>query len=516
MNLSLLTDEELKIFLEKGIPSNVYRDIYKYNSKLAPKLKGFRPNTADKSIFVQTSMSLIKKEKNMTLIGILSKYYDNRKKLIKDNEIKLIKDGYPEYIAYSLSIVRGYDQTFLPIFFKLEGINEVQQKQIIDNEKNVTLIEEVCSMKVEKQLKERFDLLEKKIVQNNDDLNKTLESIKKEIQRINDIDEIDKSSIKSLNNKIFNLENNIVLKTSFDAIIKQISKETIQQIDNSFNKLADAESIINLQQQICELKKEIENYSLLNKDMDIIVDSFTNEEYKTIDDNIDYFIGDVIENIVSGNAFNTLKEYLIEIIYSNKPIVCSEKNAKILSEILSSIITGGNYYIVSVSNNCSDSKLMQKIDKIPNICGNKVIIIKNVLEVRNHQFILDYIKSRPSTEKYIFEISFDKEAYFMPIEYLEEFNFFFGNIKGEINYKYSYNFLNTNRKYITNIKYNKFLEAIGVKLLDKRIMNDKFYGILAYSIIPFVAINKEVETTELIEKLLDDDLYSKCEAVIHD
>ena len=77
MDVLGLSDEELKIFLEAGIPLRTYRAIYANSKTLAKKIKGFRINSAPLNIFVQASMTLIKKEKNSILIEFLSKFYED-------------------------------------------------------------------------------------------------------------------------------------------------------------------------------------------------------------------------------------------------------------------------------------------------------------------------------------------------------------------------------------------------------------------------------------------------------
>ena len=88
MNLLELNDKELKSFLEDGVPLELLRDIYVNTPKLAQKLKGFRPNKAAKQVLVNTSFSLIKTYKDIKLIGILTKFYDDNNNIIKESQKK--------------------------------------------------------------------------------------------------------------------------------------------------------------------------------------------------------------------------------------------------------------------------------------------------------------------------------------------------------------------------------------------------------------------------------------------
>ena len=86
MNLLELNDEELKSFLEDGVPLELLRNIYVNTPKLAQKLKGFRPNKAAKQVLVNTSFSLIKTQKDVKLIGILTSFYNDNNESIKKSQ----------------------------------------------------------------------------------------------------------------------------------------------------------------------------------------------------------------------------------------------------------------------------------------------------------------------------------------------------------------------------------------------------------------------------------------------
>ena len=61
MRLEDLNDEELRVFLE-GQSVQFLRDLFTNVNSLRDKLKGFRPNKADKTILVNTCFNLIKRE----------------------------------------------------------------------------------------------------------------------------------------------------------------------------------------------------------------------------------------------------------------------------------------------------------------------------------------------------------------------------------------------------------------------------------------------------------------------
>ena len=73
---------------EPNLESIQKRELHK---KLAQKLKGFRPNKAAKQVLVNTSYTLIRNQKDVKLIRILTKYYN-------DYNLK-IKEAQKEYYA---------------------------------------------------------------------------------------------------------------------------------------------------------------------------------------------------------------------------------------------------------------------------------------------------------------------------------------------------------------------------------------------------------------------------------
>lgn len=104
---------------------------------------------------------------------------------------------------------------------------------------------------------------------------------------------------------------------------------------------------------------------------------------------------------------------------------------------------------------------------------------------------------------------------FMPPEVIDEFNFFFGKLKNQyIEYKFSYDYVNEKRKPLTNGTFTHYIKAIGSQISDFNLMNVKYGGLLAYSIIPFISLHDDVETEELINKILDDKIRKECEAVL--
>lgn len=519
MNLLELNDDELRSFLEDGIPLNLLRDIYVNTPKLAQKLKGFRPNKADKQVLVNTSYSLIKLQKDVKLIRILTKYYNDYNLSIKDIQKKYEEQGYSESIAMAMSIEETTNDVFRPIYFKLEHFDETVQKTINENINMLNLIKTISSDTTKDSLKKALDKLNKSIESQLKSVNDNVEKLKKQIFECKAANESLKNYLKETKGNIGNI-NNEDLRYSIEEINKKFDvaiKKERESIEKNIESLIQNDVIVKLQKQIDFLKQNLERISSSISTNTFSISSIENQEYEEFDEYLSENIGDIIENIAKNNEFNALREYLVEIIYSKKPIIVSDKNHKLLANIISSTITGGNYYEVIVEDNCDFGQLISEIDKLKCTSNNKVIVLKNIINVQNFQKILDYIKTRPYNEKFLFVISYDREIQFLLPEILDYFNFFIGKFNStKISYKYAYSFKNDNRQAIKNKEFEKILNSLDISLENKEIMNIEYYGLLSYSIIPFKSIHDSIDVEDLINKIMNQNIRLKCEAILHD
>lgn len=364
---------------------------------------------------------------------------------------------------------------------------------------------------------DKIDALEKSIGMINDLIETYHKTIEERMKGLTKTVAHNEESLTIVTDTINDLGKVYVNQETLNSKISDMEKKTEKKISGTLEKSLERDTLINLQTQINDLKAKMQKIPETIKTNSITMSSIYNDDFEAMDEYLRENIGDVIEDLYQGEKFDVFREYLIEIIYSKKPIVALARNSIWLCEILASIISGGNYHILSFSSGSTDDELLEKIEAIPTVGGNKVVLIRNKFDVSDCGYILNYIKTRPFNEKFIFEMQYDKEAYFVPIEFLNTFNFFFGKANdSKIEYRYVYDFKNERKEPITNINYTNFLESIGISMVDKKIMNEKYYGLLAYSIIPFVAINLEVDIEELINKSLDHDIRMKCEAVLND
>lgn len=516
MNLLELNDNELKLFLEYGIPLNFLRYIYANTPK---KLNGFRPNKASQQILVNVSYNLIKNKKDVDLIGILTKYYNDNNSKIKEVQKKYETQGYSESIAMAMSIEESTKEIFRPIYFKLEHFDEDMQKKINENINMLTLIKTISSDIARNSLKKELDNLNKTFESQLKLINDNVEKLKKQISEYKVSNDKLKDDLKETKKTISNI-NNEDLRYSIEKVNEKYDvaiKKEKESIEKKIEHLFENDVVTRLQDQIDFLKQYIEKSNHQNSQKTFSINIFRNQEYEEFDEYLPENIGDIIENITKNSEFDALREYLVEIIYSKKPIIVSEKNYKLLSNIISSTITGGNYYEIVVEDNCDFGQLVSEVDDLKSTSNNKVVVFKNIINFQNYQRLLDYIKTRPFNEKFLFVIYYDKEIKFLAPEILDDFNFFIGNFNStKILYKYAYSFENDNRQAITNGEFDNTLNSLELSLGNNEIMNVNYYGLLIYSIIPFKSIHDSIDIEDLINKIMNQTIRSKCEAILHD
>ena len=519
MNLLELNDDELKSFLQCGIPLNILRNIYVNTPKLAQKLKGFRPNKAAQHVLVNTPYTLIRNQKDVKLIEILTKYYNDYNLKIKAIQKKYEEQGYSESIAMAMSIEESTNEIFRPIYFKLEHFDEVMQKKINENIHMLTLIKTISSNTIRDSLKNELDKLNKSIESQLKSVNDDIEKLKKQISEYYVANESLKDDLRETKQAINNI-NNEDLRRSIEEVNKKFDvtiKKEREEIEKKIESLVQNDIVMKLQDQIDFLKQNIEKSNNQNSQRTFSINIFENQEYEEFDEYLSENIGDIIENIAKNSEFDALREYLVEIIYSKKPIIVSEKNYELLANIISSIITGGNYYEIIAEDNCDFGQLISEVDNLKRTSNNKVVVFKNIINVQSYQRVLDYIKTRTFNEKFLFVISYDKEIQFLAPEILDDFNFFIGKFDSKkILYKYAYSFENDNRQAITNKEFDKTLNSLELSLDNKEIMNVNYYGLLSYSIIPFKSIHDSIDIEDLVNKILNQSIRLKCEAILHD
>ncbi|CCV65551.1 hypothetical protein BN85305300 [Paracholeplasma brassicae] len=516
MNILDLSDDDLKLFLEEGIPENIHRDLYVHNNKFAQKIKGFRPSKAPIAKLSSTSFNLIRKEKNNFIIKYYTNFYSSYKDDLELDIKKMIDEGYPDSVASSIAVKRAFSDKFLPIYFKLENISLDTQSKIIHDYKVLVLIEKILDRKLRQVLEDKNHLIEavqdmtKKMISDHiQDINKQISELSKNVER-------NMSSINNIKKNFDENDNHFTRNVTFQSKLSELENRTQEYINSTVDNLANIDLIRLMNERINELNEELNQ--LKNQTPKEFTHIYVrNDNYETMDDFLTDNIGDVIENLVKGDIFDVFREYLIEIVYSKKPIICSSRNSRFLTSIISSIMSGGNYHIITLNIDASTDKLIDFIEALPSIQGNKVILIKNKINVTDSEYILDYIMSRPVNEKYIFEITYEKEVLFMANEILDRYNFYFANIQeGKIDYNYLYQFDKNQRKSTIVSDYVKSLDEIGLNLKNKTLMNENFYGVFAFSIIPFLSIHNSVEKSELVDKLTTHSIRAKCEATFNE
>ena len=532
MDICELNSEKVKLFLKYCFTIDALKHLYNHSNQLKKYLRGFRVETIPEDYIINVTCNLIEKRKDLKLIDLFNKFYDESFKdnLYKEKE-KLIKDDFDDEVAYGIVIKKYVNKEFLNTFYEIENISEEKQRKFDEYSKMYSSAEKAvkreCKIEFESfrneinkalgEIKENYRLCELKN-ESNFDLGCKLEDLDNDIKK--KLDDLEIFKCQFLKNEKEEIQSSIDLKT------EKIEKNVFDKL----NKLNSKNEEILLKKIMEEVKKSLdENNALLEskfstmkisnaniEDEKILVNYFKNESYDKMDDYLEINIGDVIDKCVSGNTFDALKQYLIEIIYSNKPIICTKENSLFLVNVLSSIITGNNYYEIVLDENTTDKKLIEEIEKLQTFEGNKVILIKNKIGVSDYQYLLDYIKNQPFNYKFIFEILYEKEIKLMPIEIINDFYFYLGNIDyKKAEYTYSFDFTNSNRNTIKCGAFDDDLNNFGIHNNENLLMNVKYYGLLSFSIIPFLKIHEGIEYDELLSKISNEKYKLFCRDVIN-
>ena len=509
MNLLELSSEELKVFLKEGITVKYIRKMFSSDKQLRKQLNGFRIETCPEDKLLDLGVKNIKNSKNALFTKHLTNMFKNHEDLIKLKASKMIKQGYNEEVANSLAITTLCNEKFLPVYFKLEDIDESSQKRILEINRIYNLIKNMLKV-------ETSDNVDEKIAKAISSIQLELNNEKK--QRDNEMQENEKK-LENLRNFVASKIENYKEKSQFDDKFNKIDVK-ITNLKESISQFND-QKFKNISEEIRKLKDEIDTLknSIFNKEK-IIKENVQEDVSNEGDDYLEDNIKDMARAIKDVKNIDALSSYIIEIIYSKKPIISPSKNAIVLCKMLSSMITSGNYSVITINEACYYKELANAFESIAYVgdTKNKIILIKNGYNFKgDFKQILKYIMSRPYTEKYIFEIDFKCEAAFMPIEILNDVNFYFDTLKEvKIDEKWLFNFGGEEITGSQNLDFNKCLKAMKIEISNAEVVNGNFLGLLVYSIIPFCSINMRKEKYELINNINDEYIRGECEAFFDD
>lgn len=540
MDVLELNDEDFMIFVE-SLPEDLKREFFKSYSSIQKKIKGFsRPqycpiNKIEKAIF-----DCVRKEHVNAIINSVRGFYTSFKNNLYGDVEKHKKQGYSERESKAIIIDEGISDTFKPVFYKLEEFDEefidyiktsAKEREELDNKINVRIeqrIEPLLS-KIESLEKENI-VLQKQMSDKSDEkeIRTQIESIKQMTEKIAcDFSRLAQSvkvldeNVKGMGENVRKLEKNNSSNSEMAQINEEIIRISIEieTIKDSVKELGESYS----SQEMLEKIKETENLILSNKQrIDLLNDkdestdfSLTineNQEYDEMDDlyNLKDDIGDSIESFVNKNSFNAFREFIVETLYNSKPIIAIKENAIKLTRILSSILTGGNYYFIEILNNNLDvNKLVNKVNDIINQNDNLVIYISGFINHFSSDFFMNHVNLTYKT-KIIFDINYLKEFRFIPEEAISQFIFFNYNLlDGNIEYYYKYNLAKkaSQREY----KLETTMTELGFENIGLEIFNKKYEGLVCFSLLPFIVIHNKLDVAEALNAISDEDLRKICE-----
>lgn len=519
MKIINLNDDDLQIFLE-SLPEEFVRNLFNNLKSLHDSLKGFRIKSAPMKQLIKIVLSSLKDEHDSKVEKVIESFYEDYKKTIKEEVSKYISSGYSEKEANALAIEDGLTEKFIPIYFKLEEIDDdfktYYYNRINEGKELNIKIENVVLKYLEKmnqkiaELESKSNNLEKTIdakIKENDELKKELIQYKKNID----------SAVDKVNNLMKIKTNNN--ETNYSEEFEKIYN-ILDELKNKNNTNVDvSERLKGLEELILNNSERIDNINQengVNQNFDVIFHD--NNEYDLMDD-LDVLkddIGDSISGFIPNNLFDNFREFIIECLYNKKPLLANKNNALKICKILSSVLTGGNYYEIDILNRefSNAESLINRINQIVEENDYSVILIRNFMSYNPYNFLLDKLKYDYKS-KIIFDINYSKELRYMPIEIINDFIVFDYQLNdAEIEYSYKYEL--PERKPITNKKFDEILAEIGYSLNEIEIYNVKYDGLLIFSYIPFIAINCSKELKELINRITDSKTRTSCEALLNE
>lgn len=512
MKLEMLSSEDLRLFLN-GLPVELLRDIYTNIKPLREKLKGFsgNPKKATKIILVNQSFQLVKNEKNRLLIKILSDRYNDYIEHMNGVVASLEEQGYSHDLAYAIAVKDIFNSEFRKVFYKLEDIPVEKQTKINELIDLITLVDLRANGLIAKNVNPDVD---KKI----DSLEKEQESLKDLTKDLNKADEALNKKLEAFDAKIEKLKQELLTAANEKVSPNELNNRIdsfLSKIKSELQKASKAEETAELKNEIKELKTKIEALPQVKTAELYEYEHFKAGDFSPMDDYLEENILDVIGKMGTPASLNVLSEYLIETIYGNRPIITTTKMIDIAADIYASIMTGGEYFSISIGEDYSHSKLIKTIEEITKEKENSVIAIKGLINRFDYRNIVNYLSLCPFTQKFLFDVHYEKEIKYMAPEMLDEFYFLLGNFPNkQIEYRYTYVF--DNRKPIKNGDFEKALQQLSVELDNKELFNVKYYGLLSYSIIPFIALQRGLEKEEIVNLILDGSIRKKCEATLND
>ena len=509
MKVYELDDANLKIFLE-SVPETLIRDSFKKSKILKSKLKGFRAEKCDINRLINISIEVIKKNQAYEYERILNRFFEDHKKGYEESLEKYINNGYPQLYAKAQAIIDKYNEKMRPVFYMLADFNEQEKKMIEESIQMLSFLDnrykQDNKISLLDDIKKQYGLIKKEIDESDNRINKKINAFTDTVSTIQ----------KDYMHSCFDFDSKLEVITKNQSVLKD-ELHNIKNNKKEKEEYASLKQIEVLEERLLDLQKSLNNLNNFNDNNEsewnhLIYKTYnlSNSKIGVIDnsDDLDEVIYDLFG--LSGN-FKSLRAMVKELLFNQKPIITSRKNSRILSEKMSLIISAGQLYELTITDNdfLKDlEKFIIKIDKE----ATSVALIKGLLTKPSFLEAIDLIKHIDSKHKFIFEIGYPSQLRYLPSELLEDFIFFDGYLN-ECNEADDAFILNLKMNSIDDSKFKKIIKELDLTL-EQSLYSDNYSGILGYGIIPFLHYNEGIEFDDILSKLTDSDIRRKCQEIV--
>ena len=506
MKVYELDDANLKIFLE-SVPEILIRDSFKKSKILKSRLKGFRTEKCDIKRLINISIEVIKKNQAYEYERILNRFFEDHKKEYEESLEKYINDGYPQIYAKAQAIIDKYNEKMRPVFYMLAEFDEQEIKMIEETIQMLSFLDNRYKQdnKISQieDIKKQYGLIKKEIDESDKRINKKINTFTDTISTIQ----------KDYMHSAFDFDSKLEVITKNQSVLKD-ELYNIKNNKKENEEYASLKQIEVLEKRLLDLQKSLNNYCDNNESewnhLIYKTYSLSNSKIGVIDnsDDLDEVIYDLFG--LSGN-FKSLRAMVKELLFNQKPIITSRKNSRILSEKMSLIISAGQLYELTITDDdfLKDlEKFILKIDKE----ATSVTLVKGLLTKPSFLEAVDLIERIDSKHKFIFEIGYPSQLRYLPSELLEDFIFFDGYLN-ECNEADDAFILDIKMNSTDDSKFKKIIKELDLTL-EQSLYSDNYSGILGYGIIPFLHYNEGIEFDDILSKLTDSDLRRKCQEIV--
>ena len=518
MRINELTPEEQKLFIE-SIPVEFLRKVFTDCPRFTRELKGFRPQKAPFDKLFNISSNLLIKEKDFKFEQILEDYLKQCLKSIQKHAKQYIEQGYPDAIAFQAALEDKFSEQYWALYLKLF---DKEAEDVIEYLQEREVLEKIIDVKIkELNIEERFNQstrdTEEKII----DVNQKWQAVsnlleEKDFACNNDLENL-KIKIDKASEQMIGIEQKVLQVV--DTNVLEAMRTQIEDAKKQFQ-----ESISNMQLMLKSLQTENDSLKAALNDMqernsdqvmrnNIFVQK-TPKDPNSIEeaegDLVDV-LGDVIGDMVSPKSKQLFEHFLLNIIYSDQPVLTDTFDGDALGSLLSYLYSDGEYYKFTCEQTTSNKNIIVELEK-QNLLDNNchVVVIHGVFGKLDLEPLFAFLEEKHLNLKLIFTIpKYNYLKFIAPNKFIDRFIFFKGNFINKHPYD-ACHIAFSEMKPLPNFALEEVLSPLNIHA-PKKIFNRNIAAWLFYSIIPSIKYYRGFDEDDVISKLESSQLRQELE-----